>query len=478
MRPVTLPPLPAVPLVSVLTLVYNQEAFVAESIDSVLALDWPADRLQHVVINDGSTDGTARALDPYRDNPRVTIVEQANVGSREATNRGMAMLRGDVFTFVAGDDAALPNRARCLVEALQREPAAGLVYSDAELIDGDGALIASSFIDAVELPRAAGRIRGRLISRNVVPGVGMAMRAEMLPLIHPSPDHAPWEDYFWAWTINGVAEIAHVPEVTYRYRFHGGNLSLGARGAALESVVDQELPFRRFMLSDVAAGEMTEHELIWGIQSLWQLANAASEQGRASLAPSSAGRAEGRAWIARAVAAARAGDRDGAALACCRVASLDPMAAALVAVVRDLSAPRPQADRAVLDGLGARRFAVLADAGLLLARPELLRAYGEAFGPDDDATLVIHGAGDDWERLASAIPQLVGDCGLDGEEAPDMVFTTESPERLQAIAAAADAALGLDLFDAGLVAFDVADVGALPLLAGGRPGPVAERAAA
>lgn len=66
---------------------------------------------------------------------------------------------------------------------------------------------------------------------------------------------------------------------------------------------------------------------------------------------------------------------------------------------------------------GARRFAVLASAADLIADAALLRAFADSFAAADDATLVVHGAGDDLPALEQAIAA----AGLDGDDAPDML---------------------------------------------------------
>jgi GT2 family glycosyltransferase/glycosyltransferase involved in cell wall biosynthesis len=85
---------------------------------------------------------------------------------------------------------------------------------------------------------------------------------------------------------------------------------------------------------------------------------------------------------------------------------------------------------------GARRFAVLAAAADLVADPRLLTAYGERFGADDDATLVVHGS-------AAALPELeaaIAAAGLDGDAAPDMLALFDEP--VEALAPRVDAVLG------------------------------------
>src|ERR1700753_846180 len=92
---VSLPPLPATPMVSLIMSAYNHERFVVESIESVLAQDWPAERLEIVVVEDGSSDGTRQLLEPYRD--RVRLLTQSNQGLRAVINRLMDEVHGDVI---------------------------------------------------------------------------------------------------------------------------------------------------------------------------------------------------------------------------------------------------------------------------------------------------------------------------------------------------------------------------------------------
>ena len=464
--PPALPPLPAVPRVSVLTLAYNHEAFIAEAIESVLAQEWPADRLQHVVLDDGSTDGTRRVLDRYRS--VVTVVEHdRNRGMNASVDHAMSLLTGDVITVVDGDDAMLPGRIERLVAALRAHPRAGLAYSDGELIDRHGRVLAPSFIDAAKLPRLSGRVRGRLLERNFVSGGALMLRGCLLPLIHPLPPYAAWPDYWWAWAISGVAEIVHVPEPTYRYRSHGANQTLTARDR-LAANYAKELPFRLRTLADVAADEATAAELVRGVAAVRRMLDHAAAEVAEVVAPTAAGRREALRQLERAVAALDAGDVHGAALACARLASVHLADPALLALLPAVAAareggPPPAGDRRLLDEHGARAAAALVDAAALVAQPELLDGYAARIPADADVTLVIHAAPSDGAAV-DAVAALVAARGLDGDDGPDMVLVSEPPARLRALAAGADAILGPPPFaDAG-PCFGVDDLDALALL--------------
>jgi len=95
-----------VPLLSIVVPVYNEESTLAKLIEAVLAAPLPAGiEREIVVVDDGSTDGTFRALDAFRDHPRVRALRQPrNLGKGAALRRGFAEARGD---FVVVQDADL-----------------------------------------------------------------------------------------------------------------------------------------------------------------------------------------------------------------------------------------------------------------------------------------------------------------------------------------------------------------------------------
>jgi glycosyltransferase involved in cell wall biosynthesis len=115
------------PLVSVVTPSYNQSRFLEETIRSVLEHDYPA--VEYLIVEDGSTDGSAEIVRRYADRLAWWTV-QPTAGQSAALNRGFAHARGDYLGFLSGDDTLLPGALRRLVSALEREPDAVLAYGD------------------------------------------------------------------------------------------------------------------------------------------------------------------------------------------------------------------------------------------------------------------------------------------------------------------------------------------------------------
>lgn len=94
------------PRVSIIMPVYNGVRFVGKAIESVLAQDFQDWEL--MVVNDGSTDGTAEVLAGFAD-ARIRIISQANGGEAAARNRALDAINGEYVAFLDADDLYLPS---------------------------------------------------------------------------------------------------------------------------------------------------------------------------------------------------------------------------------------------------------------------------------------------------------------------------------------------------------------------------------
>jgi glycosyltransferase involved in cell wall biosynthesis len=128
---------PTLPLVTVVTPSFNQGRFIRATIESVLSQDYP--NVEYIIMDGGSTDDTADVARPYSD--RLTFVSESDRGQSHAINKGFAMARGAIVAYLNSDDIFLPGAIRHAVDALQADPALGMIYGDGYQIDIDGAVI-------------------------------------------------------------------------------------------------------------------------------------------------------------------------------------------------------------------------------------------------------------------------------------------------------------------------------------------------
>lgn len=419
------------PLVSCLIATHDFAPYLARSIESVLAQEYPRERIQIVVVDDGSQDETPRVVEPYLD--RVTYIRKRNGGLRSTINRGLAEARGDLITFHSGDDIWLPGRLALQVEQLQARPEVGLVYADMRVIDEHDETLAESFWAAEGISPVRGRPLARLMLGNVVSGGTLMVRASLRDRFWPMPDFAPWEDWWIALRVAEVAEIDYLEAPVFGYRRHGANMNLGADAARAVEIAAAELPLRRWMLTGLESDLVGAREWL-AVARAWTSALSYVAQGQgvqlASLVPVSdeqERRARGAARVAGEHLAAW--ELENAARESVRALGLDPFAAeparALTAVGTALDG-----GQASLEGLEVRGFVTLADGDELIEDRALLAGYGGAFSGADDASLVVLVG----EERMPALSTVIGEAGLDGEDAAEIVALPVHGPRSSALA--------------------------------------------
>jgi glycosyltransferase involved in cell wall biosynthesis len=121
-------------LVSTIIPAFNAERTIAQAIESALAQQYNSHEI--VVVNDGSTDATAKILERYRG--RLRIVNQENRGAAAARNAGIAYSNGEYLAFLDSDDLFLPEKLAVMTAALGRNPAASLAFSEYGFMDESG----------------------------------------------------------------------------------------------------------------------------------------------------------------------------------------------------------------------------------------------------------------------------------------------------------------------------------------------------
>ena len=128
------------PLVTVIIPTYNRREWIGICLDFVKAQTY--ERIETLVIDDGSTDGTAELL---RSDPRYSFarlhVQEKNGGASVARNTGIEMAQGELIVFIDSDDALLPNHVETAVRVFRDHPNTGLFCCDSTIIDSNGEIL-------------------------------------------------------------------------------------------------------------------------------------------------------------------------------------------------------------------------------------------------------------------------------------------------------------------------------------------------
>jgi len=126
------------PLVSIVTPSYNQRQYLEDTLCSVLNQDYP--RIEYIVIDGGSTDGSQEVIQRYTDRLAYWTSEPDR-GQADAINKGLRRATGEIVAWLNSDDLYMAGAVKEAVEALIANPEVGMVYADGLMIDATSQLL-------------------------------------------------------------------------------------------------------------------------------------------------------------------------------------------------------------------------------------------------------------------------------------------------------------------------------------------------
>jgi glycosyltransferase involved in cell wall biosynthesis len=161
------------PLVSIITPSLNCGAYIEETLRSVAQQDYP--RVEHIVLDSGSTDETLAILASY---PSVRLVTAAPHGVSAKVNHGFSIARGEIIGWLNADDFYLPGAISKAVDSFKRNPGVAVVYGNLVQVDEH-----SVELDERERTRQAGW--QEMLARQYVPLCSAFVRREALERVGP-----------------------------------------------------------------------------------------------------------------------------------------------------------------------------------------------------------------------------------------------------------------------------------------------------
>lgn len=138
--------------VSIVTISFNQGAFLERAIRSILEQDYPD--LEYIVVDAGSSDGSREIIERYRPRIAKTILEPDG-GPADGLNKGFAVATGDIFGYINADDLLLPGAVRNVVQEFERHPGCDMVYGNGYKADQNGRMLRRSLATDFDLRRYA-----------------------------------------------------------------------------------------------------------------------------------------------------------------------------------------------------------------------------------------------------------------------------------------------------------------------------------
>jgi len=201
--------------VSIVLPVYNGAEYLAESIESVIAQTYANWEL--IIVNDCSTDDSiAIASDYAAKDARIKVfTNPQNLKLPKTLNAGFEHASGVYYTWTSDDNKYKPNALRIMVENLEKNPDAVMVYANYTTIDSGG--IAIGLVDEPE-PKY-------MFTGNVV-GACFLYRADAAHKVGLYDANLFLaEDYDYWIRLYEVGKVLHIKDDLYCYRIHGKSLT-------------------------------------------------------------------------------------------------------------------------------------------------------------------------------------------------------------------------------------------------------------
>jgi len=220
------------PLVSVLIPAFNHERFIRRCLDSVLEDPWPAKEL--VIIDDGSTDGTAERITAWvrthgRELP-VRFLRRPNRGVAATLNELAALAQGDYLRLGASDDYFLPGGLEAQVRYLESHPHKQAVVGDSIVVDAHGRRLHDSGMCGLHradkrLYRTDAGIRRAVIGQWAVGGAVAMLRRGALERLGGWTEGLRIDDWDFFLRLAARDALGFIDVRVCAYRVHEANLS-------------------------------------------------------------------------------------------------------------------------------------------------------------------------------------------------------------------------------------------------------------
>ena len=230
------------PLVSVIIPTFNAAGLLTETLDSVLGQTYRD--LEILVVDDGSTDDTAKVVEAYGD--QVRYFKQDNWGGpSRPRNVGVQNAGGSLIAIFDSDDLMMPDKIETAVDVFRRHPEVSFTFSNFQGIDQQGAVHKDDFLARYRNFRRGmerkdgspiGLIPGReiyreLLTANFIGTSSVMCRREVFDQVGPFDEAMLNADDVDMWRRIAFAgfRFAYIDRVLHSYRKTAGGVT--ARGA-------------------------------------------------------------------------------------------------------------------------------------------------------------------------------------------------------------------------------------------------------
>ncbi|MCB0177879.1 MAG: glycosyltransferase [Anaerolineae bacterium] len=204
------------PTVTILTPSYNSEKYLEKAILSIINQSYP--KLEHIIIDGGSTDGTLEILQRY--NQVVTWISEPDEGQADALNKGLQMATGEIIGWLNSDDTYQPGIIWETIRHFQKNPEVDLVYGNFNFIDEFDVPFYTHCTPKFSLIS--------LLYGNIIPSVSMFFRHEVVKVVG-NFDRTLHYVLDWEFVLRvalASCNISQIPDVWGNFRIVSGTKSV------------------------------------------------------------------------------------------------------------------------------------------------------------------------------------------------------------------------------------------------------------
>ena len=214
--------------ISVAVCTYNGADFLPAQLESIAQQTRPPDEI--IVCDDASTDNTRAVLESFARTSSIPVslyFSDQNIGLVKNFERAVSLCNGDVIALSDQDDVWRADKLQLIVDSFEQNPTAGLVFSDAEIVDENLNAAGKRMWDEIEFDAHKrklirnGRSLDVLAPGWTATGATMAFRSHYVKLALPIPENiAMIHDAWIALTVAAVAEVVIIEDTLIKYRQH------------------------------------------------------------------------------------------------------------------------------------------------------------------------------------------------------------------------------------------------------------------
>ncbi len=199
--------------------VSNGEKFLEEAINSVLK---EPEEFEFLIINDGSKDDSKEILAKLaKQDSRIRVINQKNVGLTTALNRGIKEAKGEYIARMDDDDYSMPQRFRRQIAVLDANPNVVLVSGGARFMTYEGKIIDHIF----PYLRSQDLSRRLYLGNAITHGSVMYRKSAAVKAGLYRQEVGPTEDYDLWTRLMDVGDIITIPFLLYAHRLNPGGIS-------------------------------------------------------------------------------------------------------------------------------------------------------------------------------------------------------------------------------------------------------------